>query len=64
MLSPFEYGYGTKHTTSSKARNIATIITLPHRISAGGISPSRFRTFTERSSEFASWKLLFIELYK
>lgn len=29
---------------------MATIITEPHRTKAGGISPNRLRTFSERSS--------------
>lgn len=29
---------------------MATIITVPHRTNAGGISPNRLRTFSERNS--------------
>lgn len=29
---------------------MATIITVPHRTNAGGISPKRLRTFSERNS--------------
>jgi hypothetical protein len=55
MLSPFEYGYGTKHITNSRDKKIITIINVPHRTSVGGISPSRFLTFSERSSMFVSF---------
>ena len=50
MDSPLEYGYGNRQTADSRARNMATIITVPHLTKEGGISPKSFRTFSERSS--------------
>lgn len=39
-----------KHRINNSAKNIATIITVPHLTSDGGISPNRLRTFSERNS--------------
>lgn len=39
-----------KQTTNNSAKNMATIITVPHLTSDGGISPKRLRTFSERNS--------------
>ena len=42
---------------------MATIITVPHRTNAGGISPKRLRTFSERNSislDFFFSPLLFL----
>lgn len=53
MLSPFEYGYGIKHTTNNSVKNIIAIIIVPQRTNDGGISPRSLRTFSERSSIFS-----------
>ncbi|MZV02285.1 hypothetical protein GUB00_23600 [Escherichia coli] len=39
-----------KQTINNSIKNMATIITVPYRTKAGGISPNRLRTFSERSS--------------
>lgn len=39
-----------KHTTNNSIKNMAMIITVPHRTNAGGTSPNRLRTFSERNS--------------
>ena len=50
IVSPLPYGYFTQRTTESKMAKITTIMAMPHRTSAGGISPMMLRTFSERSS--------------
>ena len=42
---------------------MATIITVPHRTRAGGISPKRLRTFSERNSISVPFFILILHFH-